>query len=37
MIGQKMKGVGEGVEKVRDANKQRYCFINQSVKEGWRL
>lgn len=27
----------EVVEKVRDANKQCFCFINQPVKEGWRV
>lgn len=35
--GQNMAGFGGGIEKVRDANKQCYCFINQSVKEGWRV
>lgn len=34
--GRNMEG-GEGVEEVRDANKQRHCVINQSVEDGWRL
>lgn len=33
VAGQNMVGK-EGFEKVRDANKQCHCFINQPVREG---
>lgn len=39
--GQRVRGqnIGEKevFEKLRDANEQCHCFINHSVKRGWRV